>query len=239
MMSTRLAVLAAILGLAASPCLAVSYTTWRYSGTINYVFRNDIGLPDPIGLPLSVDITFDPTTPNSQTLPSPGCGCGPGIGDYLFSGGATNFQVKLGSHTADPIPQYRMTVIPAFFYASDDQFNFLSYQSQGMLMPLNIPGYLTNANVQLFFRQRHHPGPIVSPEMPTSPPNPFDFRDVRFVISKRVGNNLVLSAQSWMIPEPSALILAAFANRRPGHPPRRQFPLSYGETLAEGPLLSR
>jgi hypothetical protein len=141
-------------------------------------------------------------------LPSPGCGCGPGIGDYLFSGGPTNFQVRIGAHTADPIPQYRLTVIPAFFYASDDQFNFLSYQSQGTLMPLNIPGYLTDANVQLFFRVRTNPGPVVSPEMPTTRPNPFDFNDVRLVISKSVGRNLVLSMQSWMIPEPSAVALA-------------------------------
>ena len=204
-------ILAALLGFAASPCLAASYVTWHYSGTINYVFRNDIGLPDPLGLPFSVEITFDPKTLNSQSLPSPGCGCGPGIGDYLFSGGPTNFQVKLGTHTANAIPQYRMTVIPAFFYASDDQFNFLSYQSQGTLMPLDIPGYLEDANVQLFFRQRHQPGPVVSPELPTVAPNAWDFGDVRFIVSKRVGRDLVLSAQSWMVPEPTGLTLAGVA----------------------------
>ncbi|MBA3484814.1 MAG: hypothetical protein H0T51_23685 [Pirellulales bacterium] len=221
---TVLAVTFVIAGVAvAPPCAAVSYTTWHFTGRIDSVGENSLGFPVPLGAPVAINITFNPLTPNSNGVPFPGCGCGPGIGDYRMEGGPTDFQVTIGSHVSSPIPKYRLTVVPAEFYASDDQFNFLSYESNGIRMNVDIPGFLTGGTVQLFFGGRHTPGPIVSPVFPLTQPDPLHFSSARIFFQKGTsrGSRVIFSASldGLSVPEPGAatfggLSLAFVATRR-------------------------
>src|SRR4051794_23646483 len=109
-------------------------TRLHYTGTIKPRPINDIGFAVPVGDRVNIDITFDPSTPNTQAPSTL-------VGDYLMSGGDTRFQITIGSHVSTPITSYRITTIVHGCCASDDQYNFLSYASQGSLMSTSFPGW--------------------------------------------------------------------------------------------------
>jgi hypothetical protein len=181
-------------------------TTWEYIGVVDSAPQNDIGFPVPLGAPVSIQLTFDPVTPDTNSFP--------GAADYLMSGGDTTLQVKIGSHVSTPVANFRITVFTQGCCAADDQLNFLSFESQGDLIDIDFPGYLEGAETQLFLRRRHTPGPIVSEALPTVRPNPADFFDARLVFFKNrtdSDNRLVFAASLGSVPEPTAFILGALS----------------------------
>jgi hypothetical protein len=181
--------------------IATASTTWHYTGTVLPAFQNNLGFPVPVGEKASIDITFDPATPNSDASTL--------IGDYLMSGGDTRFQITIGSHLSTPTTSYRIATIVHGCCASNDQYNFLSYGSQGAQMPISFPGYLDgNVTTQLAFFNRLVPAPITSNALPTQQPDPTAFENTVLSISKNVtqtNNRLIFHIALDPIPEPSSM----------------------------------
>ena len=174
---------------------------WHYTGNITTIFDNLIDAPISIGEPVRFDISFDPLTPDVNGLS--------GVGDYLMSGDAASIRMTIGGHTSDPVKMYRITVIEQGCCAANDQFNFLSFPSQGSLIEINFPGFIGDAELALFFRRRIDP--ITNDELPLNQPDPADFYDVRFGIRKGPSSARVLSFNGSLdaLPEPSGFTLTA------------------------------
>jgi hypothetical protein len=126
--------------------------------------------------------------------------------------------VRIGEHVGTPITKFRLTTFVANCCAADDQYNFLSYESQGNVLDIDFPGFLEgDVNTQLFFRRRHTPGPITDATFPTEPPNPAAFFDAHIFFWKdrtSIDNRLVFSADldaTAPVPEPSSGALGAAA----------------------------
>ena len=197
-----------LIGLCATTSIAkaASSTTWLYTGVIDRIGQNDLNFAVPLGSPVSIQLTFNPLTPDTNPHP--------GANDYLMSGGDTTLRVSIGPHESTPVSQFRIAVLPEGCCAANDQYNFLDFDTQGGVIDIDFPGYLTNAETQLFFRRRHTPGPITSPALPSAQPNPLDFHDARLAFFKNRSdptNRLVFTASlnGVPVPEPSALALAA------------------------------
>lgn len=205
-MKTIIFGLAAFVALWCAALSAVAASTsWHFTGTINAPVRNEIGFPVPVGERVEIDITFGtvPTDPNPLE-----------VGDYLFSDGLNRFQVRIGDHVSTPITQFRLTAIIANCCASNDQYNFLSYESQGNLLDIDFPGFLEgDVSTQLFFRRRHTPGPITDASFPVVQPDPSAFEDARITFWKNRTStrDLVFSANLNPIPEPNSALLGAVA----------------------------
>lgn len=192
----------------ASTANAALSTTWEFTGVVDDVLRNDVGFPVPLGAPISIQLTFDPLTPNTNTFP--------GAADYLMSGGGTTLQVKIGSHLSTPVSSFRFTIFTEGCCAAEDQIKVHSFTSQGDFVDVSFPGYLENAEAYLFFRRRFTPNPIISNELPTVQPNPKAFYDARLVIFKNrssINNRLSFSAtlDGTPVPESSTAILGLLA----------------------------
>lgn len=179
--------------------------TFRYSGTITNVFRDEIGFGVPVGESASIEFTFDPDTPDSQ----PGSDK---IADYLFSGGETRLQARIGDHVSTVATEYRITVIADNCNcATQDQYNLLSFESQGRLVEIDFPGYLEDVEVQLYFREGNPP--VATDALFTSPPSPRAFGSAALRFVKRApsgGSELSFRVRldpGEFIPEPSSAVL--------------------------------
>jgi hypothetical protein len=182
-------------------------TTWHYTGKVTPAFQNNLGFPVPVGETALIDITFDPLVSDTNGLA--------GVGDYLMSGGDTSFRITIGTHASTPITSFRITTIVHGCCASDDQYNFLSYASQGSQMSTSFPGYLEgDVTAQLYFFSRLAPGPITSPDLPIAQPNPAAFENAALSIAKNVtstNNRLIFHVMLDPIapvPEPTSALLA-------------------------------
>lgn len=208
-MLMRIAALYIAVIYAASPALAnAEEVTWDYSGTVTHVFTNTIGIPSPVGQPVKISLTFDPSLVVIDPLITFG-------GKYLMSGGNTSFNVQVGEHVSDPINKFRMDAIPENCCASSDLYQFLNYDAPGTFIGINFPGFAENATVAFAFKQRFVPGPITSDALPLVQPNPADFRDARITINKQEGGNIVFSFNSTnlqiAVPEPTSVMLVLVA----------------------------
>ena len=88
-----------------------------------------------------------------------------------MSGEGTNMRIQVGTRISTPIEKFRIVVVSNDDPVTDDQVNFLSFNSQGSFLDINFPGWLSDAQTQLFFRRRHTPGPIDSDMLPALQPN--------------------------------------------------------------------
>jgi hypothetical protein len=181
-------------------------TTWHYSGSTYSSFQNDAGELVPAGQKVLIDITFDPLTPDSVPYSV--------VGDYLMSGGDTRFQMSIGGHISTPVTSYRIIVVTDDSSSTNDQYNFLSYASQGSYMDIDFPGFLEeNVVANLAFFRRAIPGPITSEALPIEQPNPAAFEQVRVAVQRRVSTPYIVGIGTRLdaIPEPSTLLLLGIA----------------------------
>jgi hypothetical protein len=190
-------ILAALLG---NGSLFGASTTWHYTSTTLFAFQDDTGGQWPAGQKVSIDVTFDPLTPDSTPFD--------GTGDYLMSGGDTRLQVNVAGHLSTPVTQFRITAI-ASNCCTHDQYNFLSYESEGFHFPIDFPGFYEGATMIFFFESRLYPGPITSDALPTDQPDPGAFKREGFGINKP--NRIAISGSVDAIPEPTSAALIAFA----------------------------
>jgi hypothetical protein len=84
-------------------------TTWHFNG-ITYPFERGLNAADvphdffnlPAHTPVGMDVTFDPSIPNSSSFYNEA--------QYRFSGGDTSLRIQLGTHGSAPIDKFRMLV---------------------------------------------------------------------------------------------------------------------------------
>jgi hypothetical protein len=186
---------------------ASALTTWEFTATIDAVLDNDLDFPVPFGELVSIKITFDSLSPDIHGHP--------GWGEYLMSGGATTLQVSIGEHVASPISKFRMIAVTEGCCATTDQYTFASYESQSEQMAVEFPGFLTDAEMLLYFRERHTPSPLDSPAIPNAPPKPEDFNIAHVVFMKNhlERDNRVMFRGSLhaSVPEPVGVTTAGIA----------------------------